>query len=85
LREVLSQTLSELNQDEQNQGACVWLDATGQDAAAVGAFLSEIMLNLLLESGIDVSDRLEVSLVHNLSSVQRQHIVSQMAIVIAMS
>jgi hypothetical protein len=81
LAEDLSQALKNLAQQEENEGACVLIDMTGMDSETIALLLSEIVMNLLLEEGIDVNDRFQLSLIHDLRPVQRQALMTQITII----
>ncbi|MFZ9737310.1 MAG: hypothetical protein ACO3EZ_04810, partial [Prochlorotrichaceae cyanobacterium] len=70
LAQYLTQILKNLAEQEENTGACVLIDISDMDAETIGLYLSELLMNLLLEQGIDLNDRLHLSLIGNLSEQQ---------------
>ena len=47
----------------------------------IAMYISEIVMNLLIEDGIDLNDRFQLSLIHNLRPAQRQALMTQVKII----
>ena len=70
LTDDLTETLKKLAEQEDNAGACVLIDITGMDPETIGLYLSELVMTVLLNEGIDLNDRLQISLIGDLNTGQ---------------
>ena len=66
LTDDLTETLKKLAEQEDNTGACVLVDITGLDPETIGLYLSELVMTVWLNEGIDLNDFLNISLIANL-------------------
>ncbi|MEY2976626.1 MAG: hypothetical protein RLZZ435_763, partial [Cyanobacteriota bacterium] len=76
LAEDLTQTLKHLAEQEDNAGACVLIDISDMDAETIGLYLSELMMTVLLNEGIDLNDFLNISLIGDLIPDQLESLQS---------
>ena len=81
LTEELSQRLIDLSQEDENEGACVLIDITDMDPETITLYLSELVMTVLLNEGIDLNDRLQISLMGDLSTEQWESLKSLVTIV----
>jgi len=81
LTDDLTETLKKLAEQEDNAGACVLIDITGMDPETIGLYLSELVMTVLLNEGIDLNDRLQISLIGDLNTGQWDSLKSLATIV----
>ena len=81
LTEDLTQALKNLAEQEDNEKACVLIEMDDMNTETIAMYISEIVMNLLIEDGIDLNDRFQLSLIHNLRSAQRQALMTQVKII----
>ena len=81
LTEDLTQALKNLAEQEDNEKACVLIEMDDMNTETIAMYISEIVMNLLIEDGIDLNDRFQLSLIHNLRPAQRQALMTQVKII----